>query len=192
MHVLSLVGSGSLTCADSPNRFVGNNYLGEILGRKAEESLNLSANNGVVRAVFALLKHLANAEDRFQAVGQSHLHLCQKLLVVLAEILAALAMADDDVTGTCGSHHRGADFACVGTFVVLGAVLGAEANYILIYNSGNGAEMRCGHTNNYAAINLTPCEGFVDFLCQSDTFRYCGVHLPVAGYNLFSHSFYSF
>ena len=101
VHVLCLLCSGGLACADSPYWLVSYYHLGKFFCRKIEDGFYLSTYNLIKSAVLAFFKHFAYTENRFQPVGKCHFYLGEELFVVLSEILAAFAMADDDILSCC-------------------------------------------------------------------------------------------
>ena len=74
MDFLSLVGSSSFTCTDSPNRFVSQYDLREIFSRQREYRSQLSGNYFILLVSFALFQHFTDTEDRSQAVSQSQFY----------------------------------------------------------------------------------------------------------------------
>ena len=82
--------------ADRPHRLVGDDEVRPTVD--AVEAAARLADEHVVRlAGLALLQRLADAHDRLQAVRERGLHAPVHRLVGLAEELAPLAVADDDV-----------------------------------------------------------------------------------------------
>ena len=91
MHVLSLLGSGGLAGADSPNGFVGEDDFAKFFSREVEEGLlDLFGDNLVVGAVLTLLQNLADAEDGGETFGKCEIYLLFEDFRGLAVILTTL------------------------------------------------------------------------------------------------------
>ena len=71
---------------------------------------------------------LADADDGDELVGEGGLELEVDGLVGLVEVLAALAVADEDVRGSDGGEHDGRGLAGVGAVVVPVHGLGSDVD----------------------------------------------------------------
>ena len=74
MDFLSLFGSSSFTCTDSPNRFVSQDNLREVFSRQREYRFHLSSYYFVLLVSFAFFQYFTDTEDRSQTVSQSQFY----------------------------------------------------------------------------------------------------------------------
>ena len=79
-------------------------------------------------AALALFQALAHAHDRRQPEFQRGLRPLEHRLIGLAEVLAALAVADDGVRGARGRDHGTGNLAGEGAFLGPGDILRADAD----------------------------------------------------------------
>ena len=193
MHLLSLVVGSGLTGADCPYGLVGEDNLAEVLGAEVEEAVdNLSLDDFEVLVSFALGKNLTDAEDRCQAVLESQGNFGAEGLGGLAIVLAALRVTEDNVTGTGAGYHGCADFAGIGTALVVGAVFGAEAEFALFGDDVvDRYQVGEGYADYDIALGLNALECLVDFFGEFHALRNGGVHFPVSCNNVLSHFGYT-
>ena len=129
--MVAWASSGVATSAgsDRPDRFVGDDqarHLGRRQTREGSGHLPTAGSRGVPG--LALLERLADADDRRHGRGEDGGRLLAHVLVGLAEDLAPLGVAHDDVGhGHLGEHGR-TDLARVGPFGLPVAVLGAQVD----------------------------------------------------------------
>ena len=126
-HLVGLLGRGGLAGANGPHGLVGDDdALQLLLGDAAQGNLGLHGNQLAGDALLPLLQGLTHAEDDGQAGIQSGAHTLLHGDVGLSEVLAALAVADDDDVHAHGAEHLSADFAGVGAALFPVAVLRAD------------------------------------------------------------------
>ena len=95
-RLLRLLGRRRATRADRPDRLVGDDDPVELLSvNRRQVGLELAAQNRLGLAGVALGLALADAEDRLQPGGERRRDLAGQRLVGLAEVLAALGVAED-------------------------------------------------------------------------------------------------
>ncbi len=99
VDLLGLLGGRDLAGADRPDRLVGDHHLLGFVGRRRASRIasSLAADHFHRAARFALGERLADARDRQQTRRERGLRLLRDALVGLAEVLAALRVAEDHV-----------------------------------------------------------------------------------------------
>src|SRR4029077_9766081 len=91
-----------LACANGPNRFIGNAEAIHVCARDLPQSCaNLTTQDAHSQSGLALLKQLANANNRFQSVRQRAAELAIDTDVCLSKVLPTLGVADDYL---CTAH----------------------------------------------------------------------------------------
>src|SRR5699024_8646474 len=126
-HFVGLLGSSGLAGADGPHGLVSDDDPFQLFLRNtAESDLGLHGNQLAGDALLALLQSLAHAEDHGHAGIQSGTDTLLHGDIGFAEVLAALAVADDDDLHAHGGEHLSRDLAGVGAALLPVAVLSAD------------------------------------------------------------------
>ena len=123
------LGGGGVAGADGPDGLVGEDEIGggvRVDAFEGDRDLKFEDLGGEVG--FALDELLADADDGGEAVGEGGLELEVDGGVGLVEVLAAFAVADQDVGDADGTEHEGRRLTGVGTFFVPVHVLRADVN----------------------------------------------------------------
>ena len=129
MDFLRLVGRSCAAGADCPHGLVSDDELRAVGGRNVlEADIHLADDNLFELTGVALLKRLADADDGREASRNRGPRAQVDRLVRLAEVLATLAVADDDVLGARVEQHPRRDLARVRAGLLPMAVLGADAD----------------------------------------------------------------
>ena len=110
MHVGDLFDGGDFACTNRPNRLVGN---GDVFGVQTLQDGKLVGNDFVFFTGFAFFQAFADAQQWNQADVEDVFHFTTLDFVFLAEIKAALGVADEDDVGTDIGKHFGGHFAGV-------------------------------------------------------------------------------
>jgi len=95
MSFLSNFRGGSLSCADSPDGFIGDDDLGPILDTPLD-CIELYLKHIMSVALFSLFKVLPYANNRMKAVLLAPLNLLRYNLVSFKEVLSSFAVPNDD------------------------------------------------------------------------------------------------
>ena len=148
----------------------------------------LILHDGVGVAALALVLELAHADDGDQARFHRRAYAQVHGLVGLAEVLAALAVADDHILHATGLEHVGAEFARIGAALGEVDVLRAQMDVAALGRFLDGGKVRRGHAHHHVAVRVlhgghergNQLAGFVGGL----------VHLPVAGNDRLTHGLY--
>src|SRR5579862_467281 len=107
VHRLRLLRRGDLARPDGPHGLVGDDQSGYSSCIPTEQSVaQLPAYHRQCLLGFALLERLAHTDDRDQSAGLRARHLLRYALVGLAEELAALRVADDDMRAPDVTQHQ--------------------------------------------------------------------------------------
>ena len=126
---LRLVGRSRAASADRPDGLVRDDKLRAVGGRDVlEADVHLADDDFLELAGVSLLKRLADAYDGRETGGNRGPGTQIDRLVRLAEILTALAVADDDILRARVEKHSGRDLARVGAGLLPVAVLRADAD----------------------------------------------------------------
>ena len=188
MDLFGLSAGGSLAGADGPHGLVGEHDFAEVVGREVEQCvLDLSLHHLVLLAGLALLKHLADAENGEEAVGQSQVNLFFQDGVGLAVVGAALRVAKDDILRAGRLDHGCRHFAGVGAAGLVSAVLGCHLDVLAVDGLDHFGQVNEGRAKDDGALGRVLCQDVVDVLCQFNSFLQSLVHLPVSCYNFLSH-----
>ena len=177
---------GGTTCADGPDRLVGDYALERLLHREAIESggdLPLYHAEGLARLV--LSKVLADANYGRDAVPKGGFDLLAHVLVRFVEILPALGMAQDDVSAPALDHERG-DLAGVRSFVLPEHVLRAQEEGCAVEQVGEGLDGSEGRADHHVHA-LDHVKVFEHGIHKLERLIGGLVHLPVTGDDGSSH-----
>jgi len=125
--LLSLIGSGGLASADSPNRLVGNDNTSPVLGLldASSKSSHLGGDDVLSLVLLTLGKKLTNAEDDVETVLKSSGGLVGEKLVGLAKDVTTLAVTKKSPLETEVSSSRSRKLTSEGTSLDV-AVLSAD------------------------------------------------------------------
>ena len=112
----------------------------------------MSRDNRLRKSRFALGPSLADAEDGDQPGAPSGGYFCADGGVGLAAAVAALGMAEDDVTATRIPEHLGANVAGIGPLLRGGAVLAAERDAAAAERIAHPGNQRRRRTDQQIAV----------------------------------------
>ena len=102
MYLFSLLCCGCLACADSPDWFVSDDDIGELLSREVEyRAFKLSFNYCVLLVCLALLERLTDAEKNLETIGKSEVNFLLEDFWSLVVLFATLRVAKDNILRTC-------------------------------------------------------------------------------------------
>ena len=187
MDFLRLVGSRRAAGADRPDGLISDDELRAVGGRNVlEADVHLADDDFLELAGVALLERLADADDGGEACGDRGPGTQVDGLVGLAEVLAALAVADDDVLRARVKQHPRRNLARVRAGLLPVAVLRADADV-----GSRSRRDRGGHVDRRRAAHDLDVREILRRL--DDALHECGrlgrldVHLPVTGYDFLSH-----
>ena len=107
--------------------------------RPSRAPLQLAVDDLGLASGLAVGEDLADAQDRAQAAGDGAVQLLADQRVRLAEVGAALGVAEDDPGGEAGQHRRG-DLAGVGPGQLVVDVLGAHAHVLARQRVAHGGQ----------------------------------------------------
>ena len=111
------LGVGGAAGSNGPNRLVRYDYTGELIGgQRREAAVKLCFQNRFGLSRFPLFQPFPNANNRRKPVLERGGRAFKHRLVGLAEVLAPLAVTDDDVAAADRANHGGADFPGERTF----------------------------------------------------------------------------
>ena len=128
VDLLSLSRCSSKARTDSPDRFVSEDDLLEVLCREAEDCLfKLSFYYFEVLRSFTLFLDFADAEDRSKTIVQRQTYLLGEDSTIFVVVSTTLTVSEDDVASARRGDHRCRHFAGVGTFGFVGTVLGSDS-----------------------------------------------------------------
>src|SRR5690606_41833173 len=96
MDLLGLLGAGDLARADGPNGLVGDHAEAGTLRELVADGIELTEDDLEGSVGLALLQGLADAGDGAEACRDGGAHLVSNEVVRFREVLATLAVADDD------------------------------------------------------------------------------------------------
>ena len=178
-----LLGGGGLAGADGPHGLIGDDALAQLLGGYAgQRGLHLQGDELHGDAQLPLLQRLTHADNGVQTGLQRGQYLLVDDEIRLAEILAALGVADDDVLHAQILQHIGGDLAGVGAGLLKEHVLCANGHAGILESLDGGGDVHGGDAHHYVApLGL----GQQGLQLLGEFFRLAGglVHLPVAGDN---------
>ena len=167
---------------------VGNHdVLPLFCGEMEDAALEFSLADCFLLVCLTLCQAFADAEDDLEAVGKSEVNLLLEDFRSLVIVFATLAVTEDDVLCACALHHCCADFACVGTALLVGAVLSADLDDAVLQQFADGGEVDEGSADDDFAIGLLSSQDVLQFSSESYTFLQGLVHFPVACYDFLSH-----
>ena len=190
-----LIGGSGLAGADGPDGLVGDDdVLQFVSGHAVQRDLDLHTDQLLGHALLALVEALADADDGLQAAGQSSLGALVDGLVGLGKVLAALAVADNDVLNAEVGQHVSADLAGEGTGLLKVDILGADVDVGALGHLDSGDKVGKGNADDDLTAGVLDSG---DQLVDEGLSLGSGlVHFPVAGDDgftiLFIHGNYSF
>jgi hypothetical protein len=184
-HLLGVGGGGHLAGTDRPDRFVGDDDVGELVGGDpGERGPGLVHDVADVVAGLADLERFPDADDGPQPVSQGGDGLGGDGRVVLGVVLAAFGVSDDDPGAAELREHRGGDLAGVGAGLVGGDVLRpvGEQEFVAVDEGLDapdvGERRDDGHVD---VVVVVAGQGEVELLHHLECLQVVEVHLPVAG-----------
>ena len=188
MDFLCLLGSGRLARADGPNGFVGDDDVAPLFGSEMEHAaFEFGLANGFLFVGFTLGEALTDTEDDLQAVSQSKVYLFLQDFGSFVVVLAAFAVAEDDVFCTGRLHHFCRNFARIGTAGMVGTVFGGKTDNTVVDNIAHLGQVDEGRADDNIAIGFFGRQNSVQLSGERNTFLQVLVHFPVACYNVLSH-----
>ena len=119
---------GGLAGADRPDGLVGDVQRRRRLRDGRGDRVDLAAEDGLGLPRLALLQGLADAGDDAEPGLERGVRAARGRLVGLAEVLAALGVADDRAGGAGGDQHRARDLAGERALVLPVDVLRVDAD----------------------------------------------------------------
>ena len=139
VDLLSLSRCSGEACTDSPDRFVSEDDLLEVLCREAEDCLfELSFYYFEVLSCFTLFLDFADAEDRSKTIVQRQAYLLGEDSTILVVVSTTLTVSEDDVASARRGDHRCRHFAGIGTFGLVCTVLCRNAKGATLGKACNG------------------------------------------------------
>ena len=151
--LVGLCVGGRLSRADGPDGLVGDDDLGEIL-HAHEVGRDLFIEHLLGHAEFPFVEALPDADDGGEAGGEG----CERALihgfVGLSEVLAAFAVADDDVLHAVFLEHLRGDLARVGAALGIVHVLRAELDLGAVDGLLDGGDVDGGDAYDDVALGL--------------------------------------
>ena len=153
MDLLRLRGRGHLARANGPDRLVGNNDIGPLLGAdRLRYGTELFSDDGDGVALLALLERLATAQDDADVLVEGVLCLRGDELVVFLEDDATLGVPNQGPSDFGVLKLSGGDLAGIGTFVLVEDVLGRNFDVLAQLGArekevdgGRGDDDLCGY-----------------------------------------------
>ncbi len=143
-----------------------------------EGALELAVHDLGLAAGLAVGEDLADAQDRAQAAGDGAVQLLADQLVGLAEVGAALGVAEDDPGGQAGQHRHG-DLAGVGPGQLVVDVLGTHAHVLARQRVAHGGQAHVRRADDAGDPGLPRPRR--DGPRELGGVGGGGVHLPVGG-----------
>ena len=187
-YLAGLLGGGSASGADGPHRLISDDAFAQFFGTDASQSgFDLQGNQIHGHAQLALFQALTDADDGMKAGLQSGVHLFIYGDVGLAEILAAFAVADDDVLHAQVLEHVGRDFTGICAVFFIKYILGAYRYAHIFECAQRGGDVDRGNANQHIAPFGAGQDGF-QFIGKLFGLGSGFVHFPVSGYDCFSVS----
>ena len=155
MDFLSLLSGSGLAGTDSPDGLVGDDDVLELLNGQVEyATLELSLANLVLLVGLTLFEALSDAEDHLQSVLECKKHLLLQDFGSLTIVAATLRVTENHILCSGALHHFGRNLTRVGTFLLVGAVLGSESDDILIEELGDRSQMDKRSADDYTTVRL--------------------------------------
>ena len=191
VHFLSLVGGGGAAGTDGPYWFVGNYDVGKIDGREVEEAVgDLALNHFELFVGFAFFEHFATANDGAYVLCEQLVDLGGYNGVGLVIISAAFGVPNNAVVNQFErAKNFCAHFASEGTTCLVAHVLCTNSKVGIVGIVGAHFKVWEWWANYKldVATEVYLLKVVHDFGHQFIGVFKCFVHLPVAGYNFFSH-----
>ena len=188
MDFLGLLGGSGLARSDSPYGLIGHDDVLELFGGEVEENvLYLLLHHIEMLASLPLFEILAYAEDDAQTACEGEPDLHDQLFIGFAVILTALGMTEDCPFAANALEHVYGDLSGVGALFVVGAVLCGKFYPGALYSLGHGGQMGEGRSHDKAYVFGKFGRFCGDCLREFNSFGNGGVHLPVPGYDFFTH-----
>src|SRR3954462_1794089 len=182
VHLLRLRGGGHLAGADGPHRLVGAGAAADLLAGEAREGAADLPGDHLPGAVsLPLLQRLAHADDGVELRLEDGLQLAVHALVRLAEVLAALAVAEDHSVAAQLLEHGRADLAGEGALLLVVAVLGEELDGAAHQRLLHLGERREGRRHRHLDLRVQPLPQLPH---QGRLLSRGLVHLPIATHEL--------
>ena len=187
MYILRLLGRGVAAGADRPHRFVGHYTQLERAGTaQFQHHVELARDHFARAPRVAICQLLADAQDRYQALGMRRAKLARYELIALAIQQAPLGVADDHVLAAHILEHGGRDFTGEGALRVRAHILAAETEHRAAQHPAGFLQIH--ERRAYHARRNRVCRAARQKLL--DELRILAarpVHLPVSGNNRAAH-----
>mmetsp|Transcript_54924 Transcript_54924/g.111624 ORF Transcript_54924/g.111624 Transcript_54924/m.111624 type:complete len:207 (+) Transcript_54924:636-1256(+) len=134
MGLLGLIRSGNLSCANCPDRFVGNDNLAPVLWLQLlDHRIQHPLVHLVGLAGLPLFQQLPNGQNNLESSCKSLGHLLGNILVGLTVLRATLRVAQQSPLDSSVLELCGTDLTGEGTFSCLAAVLGTGRDAQLLH-----------------------------------------------------------
>src|SRR6185503_4329161 len=111
VHFLRLLGAGHFAGTDCPDRLVGDDAEPRALRELTAHGVELTEDDFERFSGFAFGERLTDARDRPKAGFHRRRDFVANEVVALGEVLATLAVPENDPCRSGGDEHRRADFA---------------------------------------------------------------------------------
>ena len=142
--------------ADRPDWLVRKDQPGQSIGRHASQPVDdLPIKHRFGLAGLALLQSLADAEDYVEIGGEGNPHLLVDERIGFAQLVPALAMAENDIFAAEIEEHRWADLAGECAFFLGIEILRPERNAAALKNLPDKGKIGKWRTNGdgYPVLN---------------------------------------
>jgi len=174
--------------ADRPDRLVGDYGTDHGLGaRPVDDDIKLARNDLLGLTRIALCPGFTNAQNRSQPARPGSDELLGDQGIGLAELRAALGMAENDETGAAIDQHRGRNLACHRAFGTAEQVLRTEPDTAPRQGLRQLGEMQMRGTHDDVDPALQARQRRLEGVEQLPVPRTGAVHLPIGNDELAAH-----
>ena len=152
--LLSLVSRCRLAGSDCPDRLVCDDHGSRLLlCHSLEIRLDLKADPVEGHTCFSLLKRLAAAEDRCQAMLKRLQNLLVQELICLIEVLTSLGVSDDDPLAACIDKHVRGNLTSEGSLLLDIHILSANRDICSLHSLDDRDNINCRYAVNNIGIS---------------------------------------
>ena len=123
-----------------------------------------------------------------QPIVECLCHLGNQGLGVLAVVLSALAVTEDDRLGSRAGYHGCGDLAGIGALGLGGAILCRHDDVGTLDRLSYGAEVGKGDAEDDVALAIHALESLANTLRKLNALGDGSIHLPVGSCNFLSHN----